>query len=84
MRFESKKGSNEEKWKKKKRVLGFEKNIFSLLLFFAPSFDFAFQRWFRELEKVLLWHFKWRRIQKDVPKCSVIGKKIGDGPVYPT
>jgi hypothetical protein len=43
MRFESKKGSNEEKVKKR-HVLGFEKNIFSLLLFFAPSFDFAFQR----------------------------------------
>jgi hypothetical protein len=52
MRVESRRGQNEKKWKKK-HVLQFEKNI----LFTARlglSFGFAFQRWFVELEKVLL------------------------------
>jgi len=30
------------------------KNIYFLLLFFGWSFGFAFQRWFVQLEKVLL------------------------------
>ncbi len=39
MGFESKRGQNE-----KKSVLQFEKNVFTLLLFFGWSFGFAFQR----------------------------------------
>jgi hypothetical protein len=42
MRFESKRGQNEKK-RKKKRILQFVKHIF-LLLFFGWSFGFAFQR----------------------------------------
>jgi hypothetical protein len=48
--FESRRGQNE---KKKTRFVIWKK-LFSLLLFFGFSFDFAFQRWFVELEKVLL------------------------------
>jgi hypothetical protein len=43
MRFESKRDQNEEKWKKKS-LLQFEKNVFSLLIFFGRSLGFAFQR----------------------------------------
>jgi hypothetical protein len=44
MRFEIRKGQNEEKWEKKKKVLQFEKNVFSLLVFFDWSLGFAFER----------------------------------------
>jgi hypothetical protein len=53
-------------------------NIFSLLLFFGWSFDFAFQRWFVELERCsynILNHSKWRRIEKDISKYLLIGKR---------
>ncbi len=43
MRFESKRGQNQEE--KKKYILQFGKNVFSLLLFFGlPLLGFAFQR----------------------------------------
>jgi hypothetical protein len=49
MKFESRRGQNDEK-KKKNTFL----NIFSLLLCFGWFFRFAFQRWFVEFEKALL------------------------------
>ncbi len=51
MRFESKKGRNEEKWEKTHFAI--QKRIF-FIAFFGWSFGFAFQRWFVELEKALL------------------------------
>ncbi len=49
----SRRGQNEEKWKKKHFVI--QKNVFLLVLFFfGCSFGFALQRWPVELEKALL------------------------------
>jgi hypothetical protein len=42
MRFESRRGQNEKK--KKKKSFKIRKNIFSLQFFFGLSFGFAFQR----------------------------------------
>jgi hypothetical protein len=58
-------GEVKMKKNEKNLILQFEKNIFSLLLFFGCSFGFAFQRWFVELEKVLLEHFKSLKMEKN-------------------
>jgi len=50
MRFESKRGQNEQKWKEK-HILQFEKTYFLLPLFFGWFFGVAFQTWFVKLEK---------------------------------
>ncbi len=62
------------------------KNAFSLLLFFGYSFGFVFQRWFVELEKALLKHFKSLKMEKNWERfAKVIGDRlmIDDGPLYP-
>jgi hypothetical protein len=51
MWFESRRGQNEEKWKKMSFAI---RILFPLLLLFGWSIGFAFQRLFVELEKVLL------------------------------
>jgi len=54
------------------------------MLFFGCSFDFAFQRWFVELEKMLLLHFKSLKLEKNRERIAkVISDKvmIGDGPL---
>jgi hypothetical protein len=43
MRFESRKGQNEEKWKKKKCILQLKKTYFLYCSFFAWFFGFAFE-----------------------------------------
>ncbi len=52
MRFESRRGQNEEKWKK--TCFSIRENVFSLLFFFGWSLGFAFQRWIVKLEKALI------------------------------
>ncbi len=52
------------------------KNVFFLLLFYGCSFGFPFQKWFVKLEKVFnynLNHSKWKIIEEDLPKWSVMG-----------
>jgi hypothetical protein len=55
------------------------KKVFSLLLIFGWFVDFAFQRRFVNLEKGfsynILNHSKWRKFEKDLPKCSVIDRR---------
>ncbi len=70
---------------KKKTVLQFKKNVFSLLLFLGWSFGFAFQRWFVELEKAPIKHFKSLKMEKNWERyVKVFGhrKVFDDGPVY--
>ncbi len=71
MAFESRRGQNEEKWKKKKRFA-------ILLLFFGWSLGFAFQIWLVKLEKVLLWHFRSLKMKKNWERSvKVIGDERG-------
>jgi len=56
----------------KKMHLAIRKNVFSLLRFFGCSFGFAFQS-LRMHSNNNLNHSKWRRIEKDLPKCSMVG-----------
>jgi len=84
MRFKSRRGQNEKK--KKKKSFEIWKNIFSLQLFFGLSFGFAFPRWFVELEKALLQHFKSLKMEKNWKRSAkVFGHRqvIGHGLVYP-
>jgi len=78
MRFESRRGQNEEKLKKKQFAIW--KNLFSLLLFFGWSFGFAFPRCFVELEKALLWHFKSLKMEKNLahspPRLALLNYRL--------
>ncbi len=79
----NKRGQNEEK-----NILQFEKNIFSLVLFFGCSFGFAFQRWFVKLEKaLLLQHFKSLKMEKIWKRFTkMFNDKLmfDDEPIYPS
>jgi hypothetical protein len=80
-------GGVEMKKNEKKMCFAIRKNAFSLLLIFGWSFGFAFQRWFVELEKAFLQHFKSLKIEKNWESfAKVFGHRqaIGDGPIYPT
>jgi hypothetical protein len=56
---------------KKKTHFVICKNVFSLQLFSDWSLGFAFQRWFVELENVLLRHFKSLKMEK-ITSCNII------------
>jgi hypothetical protein len=47
------------------------KNVFPLQLFFGQTLGFAFQIWFIQLEKVLLYHFKSFKIEKTTG-CNIV------------
>jgi hypothetical protein len=69
--MENKRGRRE---KKKKSVTS--KSLFLFLLFYNYSFASAIQRRIEKLKlrsHNILNHSKWRRIEKDLPKCSVMG-----------
>jgi hypothetical protein len=49
------------------------------------SFGFSFQRWYVQLEKVFLWQFESRKMEKNWERSAkVFGhrQEIGEGPVY--
>jgi hypothetical protein len=52
--------------------LAIRKKVFFLLRLFGCSFGFAFQS-LRMHSYNNLNHSKWRRIEKDLPKCSMTG-----------
>jgi hypothetical protein len=82
MHWWNRRGQNEKNGKKMHFII--RKKIFSLLLFLGCSF--AFQRWFVELKKALLWHFKSLKMEKNWERfAKVIGDRlvINDGPFYP-
>ncbi len=67
-------GQNEDKWKKRRFAIW--QSIFSLLLFFDCSLGFPFIDDLYRLRRRsynILNHSKWRRIEKDLAKCPVIG-----------
>jgi hypothetical protein len=82
MRFESRKGQNEEKWKKKNAFYNWKKRIFFTALFLHGSLalHLKYDSWsLRRCSYNILNHSKWRRIDKDLPKCSIIGRQSAMG-----
>jgi hypothetical protein len=82
----NKRGQNEEKWGKKKHILQLKKLFFFLLLSFGCSFGFAFQRWFAEIEKLSLYHFKSLKKEKNWEKSVKVFSDnlvFGDRRIYP-
>jgi hypothetical protein len=79
MAFERRRGQN-EKNEKKKHVLQFEKTNFlycSMLAEDPLALHFKDDLWsLRRCSNNILDHSKWRRIEKDLPKCSVISNLL--------
>jgi hypothetical protein len=62
----------------KKTGFAIPKNIISLLLFLAGPLAFHFKEDMYSLRRCSyesLNRAKWRRIEKDLPNCSVIGRR---------
>ncbi len=81
MRFESRRGQNE-----KNCVLQFEKMYFLYCYLLAGLLVLHCKDDLQSLRRCsynILNHSKWRRIEKDLPKCSVIRQVIDDEPIYP-
>jgi hypothetical protein len=74
MKFESKRSRNEEFFFL--MCFTIPKNVFSLQLFLGWSLGFAFSKMICKAFRRLSYtnDSKWRRIEKDLPKCSVIGR----------
>jgi hypothetical protein len=61
----------------KKTCFAIRKNIFSLLLFLAGALALHFKDDLQSLRRCshnILNHSKWRRIEKDLPKCLIEGR----------
>jgi hypothetical protein len=67
--------------------LQFEKEYFLYCSFLVVSFGFAFQKWFVELDKVLLQHFKSLKMEENWERfVKVFNDRLmfSDKCIYPT
>jgi hypothetical protein len=62
----------------KKRVLQFKKMYCLCCSFLAGSLALHFKNDLQSLRRLsynIVNHSKWRRLEKDLPKCSIIGRR---------
>jgi len=77
MRFESRRGQNEEKWEKN-TFCNSKKTYFLYCVFLAGPLALHFEDALQGLRRRsynILNHSIWGRIEKDLPKCSVIDRR---------